>query len=63
MKLTYLPDGRVIMQLNFNGNTYKQEFKSEKELKDFCKFLDKTYLMIGQQALKRINYIQNIKGV
>jgi len=47
MKLTYLSDGRVIMQLNFNGNTYKQEFKSEQELKDFCKFLDKTYLMIG----------------
>ena len=47
MKLTYLSDGRVIMQLNFNGNTYKQEFKSEKELKDFCKFLDKTYFMIG----------------
>ena len=55
MKLTYLSDGRVIMQLNFNGNTYKQEFKSEQELKDFCKFLDKTYLMIGQ-VLKRINY-------
>lgn len=47
MKLTYLANGGIIMTLNFNGNTYKQEFTSEQDLKNFCLLIDREVLKLG----------------
>ena len=47
MKLTYLANGGIIMTLNFNGTTYKQEFTSEQDLKNFCLLIDREVLKLG----------------
>ena len=47
MKLTYLENGGIIMTLNFNGTTYKQEFTSEEDLKNFCLLIDREVLKLG----------------
>jgi len=47
MKLTYLANGGIIMTLNFNGTTYKQEFTNEQDLKNFCLLIDREVLKLG----------------
>ena len=47
MKLTYSANGGIIMTLNFNGTTYKQEFTNEQDLKNFCLLIDREVLKLG----------------
>ena len=47
MKLTSLANGGIIMTLNFNVTTYKQEFTSEQDLKNFCLLIDREVLKLG----------------
>ena len=39
MKQKYLADGRILMELNYNGNYYKNEFANKEELENFLKNL------------------------